>query len=116
MNKRDQLIFLGGGAAYHFIGRNPVAFARSVFGASNWIRFGSATSSVGFGTVAVGGIAGYLLGSSVLVGGTMAAEKFGVAPEGSTDHAVDFVTGNVDHWYEYTPHYNLFKIAKHHFS
>ncbi len=115
MNNRDKLIFVGGGAAYHFIGRNPVGFAKGVYSASNWVRFGSATSSIGLGTVVVGGVGGYLLGASVLVAGTKAAEHFGIAPEGSTDHAIDFVTGQADNWYDYVPHYNIAKILKHKF-
>lgn len=118
MNSREKAIFVGGGVAYWAL-HSPVKRGKFLYRAANLVRFGTASSSVGLGTAVVHGgavFAGAALGSGVLLAGTYTAEHFGLAPEGSTDHALDFVSGDVDNWYDYTIHYNVAQIMKHHFS
>lgn len=111
---RDRAIFFGGGIAY-WIAQKPHKRVGTAYRAMNWIRFGTPTTSVGLGTATMyGGAAalGLVAGAGVLVGGTWAVEEAGWAPEGSTGHAIDFVSLDVDNWYDYVPAYNVYKIAK----
>lgn len=114
---RDRVIFVGGGVAF-WVAQNPVKRAKLLYTGANFIRFGGASSSVGLGTAGLyagAGLVGWSLGAFTLMAGTYVAEEIGWAPEGSTDHAVDFVAGDVDNWYDYVPAYNAAKIAKHYF-
>ncbi len=90
--------------------------AKGLWGLSNIPRFGSATASMGVGQLAAGVGGGVALGLGTLVAGTYLAESSGLVQKGSTDHALDFATGKVDHWYDYTIHYNAYKITKHYFD
>lgn len=114
MNAREKAIFIGGGVTWWAL-QNPVKRGKFIFRAANLVRFGTATTSVGLGTAAMYGGAvavGAVVGGAALVGGTYTAEHFGIVPEGSTDYAMDFVSGNVDDWYDYIPVYNISKIVK----
>jgi len=94
---------LGRGALF---GRGPGFFGTKFVRGGSWTLRSASGSAAG----------GYLLGSAILVGGMAAAEHFGYAPEGSTGHSLDFVTGQADNWYDYLPSYNIAMIAKHHLS
>ncbi len=118
MNAREKAIFVGGGITWWTL-QHPVKRGKFLFKAANLVRFGTSTTSVGLGSAAVYGgavFAGVALGSVTLLAGTYTAEQFGLAPEGSTGHALDFVSGDVDNWYDYTIHYNAAQILKHHLS
>lgn len=113
---RDKAIFVGGGVAW-WAAQNPIKRMKFAYRASNFIRFGTAGSSIGLGTSLLYGgavLVGWSAGSMVLLTGTYTAEHFGFAPEGSTEHAIDFVSGDVSSPLDYLPIYNMAKIVKHH--
>lgn len=119
---RDKAFMGAGGVAFWAL-HKPLKRGKMIYRVSNWIRLGPAGSSLGLGQIAVGAVkfggaalGGYLLGSGLLVGGTYIAERRFGAKKGSTQHAIDFVSGNVDSPIDYIPHVNAYRILKYQFD
>lgn len=81
----------------------------SGFFGTPFVRGGTLTAGRALASTAAVG-AGYILGAAV---GSGISWLFWGEP--GRESARDFYSFNLDHWYEYTVHYNAYRIVKHHF-
>lgn len=109
-----KMISYGGRATFNMMRGAMLSRGPGLMG-TTFTSSGTATlGSTSVNVLKFGGAAalGYGIGAGILVGGAHIGETHYGLQEGSTDHAIDFATGQADNWYDYTVHYNAYKIIE----
>ncbi len=111
-SSRDAAFMTAGGIGYWAL-HKPIKRGKMLYRASNFIRIGTASSSLGLGQITLGAAkfggaaaAGYAIGA--VTGTAISGAIWG--KQGARD-AIDFYTFNVDP-IDYIPHVNAYRILK----